>query len=618
MARETATRRIDRYLLTSVVIGMVCMPAATVAEEPEREDPAVVHHSLIDVKRPSALTAPEEIRNWPSLEPPGARGAPRNLATQPLQTVVFDLISRQETLLDYEPFTGPATEQKTEGFPGIEPSGIPAESVIGADDRQLITSVTTFPWNTVVKLYIEAPDGTNWICSGEMIDSFHVMTAGHCIYLHDHGGWATSVRFVPGMDQDYWPYNYAWGTFIRSYTGWTSDENHHHDWAVVTIDRNVGSFTGWMGRWTEDPSHSWYTSIANVAGYPSDLDGGARMYFDADYGRTADDYNHWYYMDTAGGMSGGPVWIYSGGNRYIVTIHAYGDDGSGSNHGTRLNQEKYDRIFYWLDADTPPTDRPDLVDDGQAWSGFSPSTVTRDITSFSAWNDARNVGTASSGSFHVYFYASTDTIISESDYFIGSTFVPSIDPFNYGDVSWGGTFPQSIPSGSYYIGWMLDGPGVISEFDESNNTAYDDTMITVLDPCALDVYEPDNTSGTASAFTLSTIQTHSLCLEGDTDWVTFYLNVDSNVTISTNGPSGDTVMQLFDASLTPIAFDDDGGPGLFSLIIDSIDAGTYYVQIWEYGSNDYITTYDLEIDAAPSLQIFSDGFESGHTGAWGP
>jgi hypothetical protein len=200
------------------------------------------------------------------------------------------------------------------------------------------------------------------------------------------------------------------------------------------------------------------------------------MYWDADVGRTANEYNHWYYMDTAGGQSGSPVWLYNyfgAGNRYIMTVHAYGNDGSNSNHGTRLNQDKYDRIFTWLNADTPPASKADLMDDGETYRGFNPTTVYAGTTSFKVWCDVRNRGTTSSGGFYVYYYASTNTIISTSDYLIGTDYVPSISCFNYADSEWGySTFPASIPPGSYYVGWIIDKTGLVSEYDETNNIAY--------------------------------------------------------------------------------------------------------------------------------------------------
>ena len=100
-----------------------------------------------------------------------------------------------------------------------------------------------------------------------------------------------------------------------------------------------------------------------------------------------------------------------------------------STNGTRLNNDKFDRIITWIDSDTPPTDRADLIDDGDYYAGFSPTTVCPGSTSFHVWSDVRNVGTASSGGFSVAYYASTNTTITTSDRLIGTDYVSSISPF---------------------------------------------------------------------------------------------------------------------------------------------------------------------------------------------
>ena len=58
-------------------------------------------------------------------------------------------------------------------------------------------------------------------------------------------------------------------------------------------------------------------------------------------------------------------------------------------------------------------------------------------------------------------------------------------------------------------------------------------------------------------------QTHSICPAGDEDWMTFTLTSDSEVTLTTSGPSGDTRMWLYDSSLVEIEFDDNSGTGSF-------------------------------------------------------
>ena len=431
------------------------------------------------------MQLPEDMRNWPPAVPPEPR-EPVKEVENPLATEIYNIATGEVMVV---PSIGLIPRRIEPGpisvppYQGLLPPGILPETVLGADDRVRVSPTTSYPWRTVCKLFMTAADGTHWVCSGAIIGcqdghGYHILTAGHCIYMHDHGGWISSIEVVPGLDYTYMPYHHAWGTYLRTYTGWTSSADHRHDWAMVTLDRNVGDYTGWMGRITTT-NLDWYEGIFNSAGYPADRNCGVSnswglcMYFDADYGRVATEYNHWYYMDTYGGQSGMPVWHYDGTNRYIATIHAYGDDGSGSNHGTRLNQDKFDRVITWCGSDTPPTDYADLVDDGQAYSGFSPTSVCAGQTSFHAWCDVRNIGTASSGGFYVTYYASTNTTITPSDYPIGSDYVSSISPFNYRDSDWSSTFPSAIPPGSYYVGWIIDSGNNVTEFDEGNNVAYE-------------------------------------------------------------------------------------------------------------------------------------------------
>jgi len=57
---------------------------------------------------------------------------------------------------------------------------------------------------------------------------------------------------------------------------------------------------------------------------------------------------------------------------------------------------------------------------------------------------------------------------------------------------------------------------------------------------------------------------------------------------------------LFDSGLNQLEYNDDGGSGLFSRIdrlcgTDALPAGTYYVWIAEYESNDEIPSYDITL-----------------------
>jgi V8-like Glu-specific endopeptidase len=485
------------------------------------------------------LRLPQDRGDWQPAMPP----EPRLLGEteDPGTITVYTVTSGETTTLPYVD-SGKSSESSsntTPPFEGLLPPGIVAESVYLPDDRLKIPDTGSYPWRTIVKLFITFPDNSQLIGSGSIIGSssghgYHVLTAAHCVYRDGNGGWATSIEVIPGLDQSYMPYNHAWMTNAWVYTAWIVSAPREHDFAVVTLDRNVGDYTGWMGRMTSSYWDPVYTGILNIAGYPGDLSSGLSMYYDSDYGRTATEYLHWYYMDTFGGQSGSPVWVYSG-DRYITTVHTLGNDGTGSNSGTRINQDKFDDINGMTSEDPPPTDYADLIDDGQTYSGFSPTTVEPCVTYFSVENDVRNIGTASSGGFYVSYYASTNQSITPSDYLIGTVYVPSISPFEWEDSGWSGTFPSGIPAGTYWIGWIIDSGDDVVEFDGTNNVAFKDS------------------------YTLNVISHSGSCesLDYKTDaggraWVSGTYLVGAKVSETwSDGPTGDQF--TFSTSFTPTA-----------------------------------------------------------------
>ncbi|MFX1296609.1 MAG: CARDB domain-containing protein [Promethearchaeota archaeon] len=50
--------------------------------------------------------------------------------------------------------------------------------------------------------------------------------------------------------------------------------------------------------------------------------------------------------------------------------------------------------------------------------------------------------------------------------------VPSIVPGDNRTASWTGAFPSTIPNGTYYVGWIIDGEDYLIESNESNNIDY--------------------------------------------------------------------------------------------------------------------------------------------------
>jgi hypothetical protein len=138
---------------------------------------------------------------------------------------------------------------------------------------------------------------------------------------------------------------------------------------------------------------------------------------------------------------------------------------------------------------------PDLYDEGEDYRSFSPMTI-QGGQDLSISCDVRNGGTAYSGSFVVKFYASLDTSINTSDYYIGQKSMSGISAGDRADCDWSGSFPSSIPVGVYWVGWIIDADNNVLESDENNNTAYKQGYrLTVVQTYTLTVASSNPDSG---------------------------------------------------------------------------------------------------------------------------
>ena len=93
-----------------------------------------------------------------------------------------------------------------------------------------------------------------------------------------------------------------------------------------------------------------------------------------------------------------------------------------------------------------------------------------------------NIGSAKSDQGRVGIYLSSNTTISKSDYFLGSIVLKMLEP---GQTAWL-TFDAmleglDIPSGTYYVGIIIDDQYVVEESDEKNNICYYNTPKVTID-----------------------------------------------------------------------------------------------------------------------------------------
>ena len=236
---------------------------------------------------------------------------------------------------------------------GTAPPFFLRTTVFGNDDRVLQSPTTSFPFRAVVLLLIKfplTPSNVAKSCTGSLIGGTHVLTAGHCVFQLSEGGWATSIRAIPGLDgkippfdQDFLePFGEAFMVKRRSVTCWTESLDWHCDYGLITLNKtfNVGSF-GLLHLSDGDLDNSW----AQIIGYPGIgnppgtqqffVPGGGHIW---DYGPKHVEFK----IDATQGNSGGGIYRFFNGKRAIFAIVS--GEYSDYNVGTRITKARHDLI----------------------------------------------------------------------------------------------------------------------------------------------------------------------------------------------------------------------------------------------------------------------------------
>lgn len=197
--------------------------------------------------------------------------------------------------------------------------------VFGEDDRIQIGNNKSFPFRTVGFIIIETQSGGQGSCSGTLIGPRTVLTAAHCLYEHDDGGWVKNLTFVPAVNgEDNNPFGgfeyetaYVQQGFIDNYK-----ENYGSvtpwDIGLITLKEPVGDSLGWMNFANVDDLGDFNV---NIVGYPGDKPLATMWRSTCDVtAENVDAVFFTYDCDTYPGSSGSSVYAYDNASKQRVVV----------------------------------------------------------------------------------------------------------------------------------------------------------------------------------------------------------------------------------------------------------------------------------------------------------
>lgn len=229
--------------------------------------------------------------------------------------------------------------------PGWQPLVVIRDLVSG-DDRVQVQDTRTSPWRWICELAITAADGKLFRGTGWLASPRAVITAGHCVYKHEHGGFVQRVTVSPGRQGEALPYPAIECQRLDCSRAWR-ETGKLADYGVVFLpqEQPVEPGFGFFGFGDLD-SQELANLPVSLAGYPGDKQPSGTLWYHERPVRRVTSSEIFHQIDTFQGQSGAPLWrVKENGARQVVGIHVAGE--GIENRATRINDEAFEAIKAW-------------------------------------------------------------------------------------------------------------------------------------------------------------------------------------------------------------------------------------------------------------------------------
>jgi V8-like Glu-specific endopeptidase len=235
---------------------------------------------------------------------------------------------------------------------------LPTDGTLSTTNLVQISNTGDEPWRYICNLEITKSDGgllggTGWLLGLPGTNKQIVVTAGHCVFQKDVNDWAYSIKVTPARNITSEPYQHqVVMDGMVTVEGWKKNFQPVSDYGAILLPQpfSAGSF-GCQAIGAANLS----ALLVSVAGYPVHPDTG-----DATYGSlwgeahylqpvANDDRQLVYKVSVREGISGGPVFVTSQGERIVVGIQNYESFDDTTAYATRITQSVFDHLKAWLD-----------------------------------------------------------------------------------------------------------------------------------------------------------------------------------------------------------------------------------------------------------------------------
>ena len=210
---------------------------------------------------------------------------------------------------------------------------VTAASICGPDQRIKVTDTSALPFKAICKLFMRAPNGRQLVGTGWLTHANKLITAGHCVFDVEEGGWMDSITVVPGMSGHDRPFGRFAAQDVVACGAWLDHRSRRFDVGAIKLSGGV-RHQDFLTPSLQDSDN------VTVCGYAGDLDTGIFQYR-MSHPASKVDGRFYYSIDTFGGQSGAPVLKNSD---TAIGIHNYGGC---PNSGSDLFEELIAFVNAW-------------------------------------------------------------------------------------------------------------------------------------------------------------------------------------------------------------------------------------------------------------------------------